>query len=94
MFRREGKPAMPSNLLSAGHSLATNLFGAGEDLIAVQKLARHSEASTTADLSLHKTEEQRRGAIRGQDDRIPAAAPSQDSQLIRIVSKGEQQQTV
>jgi len=76
------------------HSFATNLFDAGEDLITVQKLVRHSKASTTADLYLHKTEEQRRDAIRRQDDRIAAAASPQDSQLIRIGSEGGQQQAV
>ena len=46
------------------HSFATRLFKGGEDLVIVLTLVRHAKPSTTADLYLQKTDEDRREAIR------------------------------
>ena len=55
------------------HSFASNRFDAGEDLVTVQHLLRHSKASTTADIYLHKTQEKLREASERQDAEIAAA---------------------
>jgi integrase len=80
---RNGLP--PITFHELRHSFLTNLFEAGEDLITVQKAGRHSNPYTTASLYLHKTEEQRRDAIRRQDERIAAAAIAEEADNLRPI---------
>jgi hypothetical protein len=79
------------------HSFATNRFDAGEDLVTVQKLLRHSKASTTADIYLHKTQQQQRQAIERQDAEIAAAIADATGAVLRPIcdsAKSRQQQAV
>ncbi len=62
--------------------------------LGMQEVVRHSRASTTADIYLHKTNEQRRDAIRRRDERIAATGGALASQPIRICTEGSQRQAV